>query len=338
MAGLYDADKKLPMPGYMKGVLNAVNMRAAFLYLIPHGPAIPSRKATWGVDMPNRQGDPTGAEGSDKTDGFEKHVPEELECYAQRVESRGWKVTDLSNVTDTFMVKGKQSPAEQQAKDAANGLMAVQNLLLGNQDTASAKTADDGMDRTRAAFCWLDSTAQGVLPVPATVRPETSQNYTGSLAAFTEAVFMEALRVAGEQIEQDVDLVGYVGSLLAQHMANWNAIVPVTAATEASTRMVTSKQDEKRIIKKVQFFDYEGASVKTILQRRLACDSDGAKTAYTPRSGLFLNMQHWVLEWLEPWHHFPLLDQGGGPRGFHKGWVRLVCKCPLGQVRAYIGS
>ena len=123
-------------------------------------------------------------------------------------------------------------------------------------------------------------------------------------------------------------------------MANWNQVVPVTQSTEQGTRVVTSKQDEGRIIKKVTFFDYHGATVKTIMQRRMLCDltSDGAKTAYTTRSGVFIEMKNWVLEWLDPWHHMPLLDQGGGPRGFHKGWVRLVCKCPLGQVRAYIGS
>jgi hypothetical protein len=340
MAGLYDADKKLPMPGYMKAVLNAVNEEAPFLYLLSHGPAIANKLAQWPVQLPKRRGDPTGAEGADKTDKFEKRVPEVLSCYAQRVESDGWMITDLAELTNTAVGTGKTEAARQQAMDGKAGLLAVQDMLLGNQDTAESSTADDSMDRTRGVFSWLDSSAQGVLPVPAGVRPGTDQNYTGTLAAFLESTFEAALRAAGEQVDRDVDLVGYVGSDLAAHMAGWNQVVPVTASTEASTRMVTSKQDEKRIVKKVQFFDYHGATVKTIMQRRMLCDLDnaGAKTAYTTRSGVFVDMKNWVLEWLDPWHHVPLLDQGGGPRGFHKGWVRLVCKCPLGQVRAYIGS
>lgn len=337
MGALYDADKKLPMPGYMKGVLNAINTKAAFLYLLPHGPAEAARLAQWDLEIPLREGDPTGAEGADAGDDFQAQVPVELSVYAQRVETTPWKITDLAALTKTSGRTGPQEVAYQQARNGANGLLAVQDMLLGNQDTASRATADDQMDRTRAVYKWLDSTAQGVLPVPDDARPTVAQNYTGTLAAFTEDAFETALRAAGEQIDDDVDLVGYVGSDLAQHMANWNHIVPVTQATEQSTRVVTSKQDEKRIIKKVTFFDYHGASVKTIMQRRMLC-SAGAKTAHTTRSGVFLNMQSWALEWLEPWHHMPLLDQGGGPRGFHKGWVRLVCKCPLGQVRAYIGS
>lgn len=337
MGALYDADKSLPMPGYLKGVLNAVNTKAAFLQLIPHGPATPARLAQWNVEIPLAEGDPTGAEGADAGDDFQAQVPEELQGYAQRVQSTPWKISDLAALTKTSGRTGPQEVAFQIAQNGVNGLLAVQDLLLGNQDTASRADADDGMDRSRAVYRWLDSAAQDVYPVPSAVRPTTAQNYTSTLALFTETAFETALRAAGEQVNQDVDLVGFVGSDLAQHMADWNHIVPVTATTEASTRSVTSTQDSKRIINKVEFFDYHGASVKTIMQRRMLM-SDGAKTDYTTRSGVFIDLKRWALEWLEPWHYMELLDQGGGPRGFHKGWIRLVCKCPMGQVRAYIGE
>ena len=340
MGALYDVDKKLPMPGYLKGVLGAVNEEAAFLTLLGHAKTTASKLAQWGVEIPGRNGDPTGAEGTDKTDGFETTLPEVLKNYAQRVQSTGWMISDLAGLTDTAMESGKALAANKQAADARKGLLSVQDMLLSNQDTVDSADAGDSKDRTRAVYSWLDSAAQGVFPVPASVRPTTAQNYTSTLALFTEEAFQTALRAAGEQVDKDVDLLGYVGSDLAQHMAYWDCKVPITANTEASTRSVVSKQDDKRIIRKVQFFDYHGASVKTIMQRRMLCDiaNANAKTAYTTRSGVFVDMSMWQLEWLEPWKHFPLLDQGGGPRGFHKGWVRLVCKCPMGQIRAYIGS
>jgi len=340
MPGLYDVDKQLKMPGYLKAVLNAVNMKAAFLALLNHGPNVANKLAEWDVDMPVRSGDPTGTEGADKTDGFTKHLPKQLRVYAQRVQSLGYMVTDLAELTDTASVKGKQAAADQQAKDAASGLMSVQDMLLSNQDTATSADAGDGKDRTRGVFRWLDNAEQGVLPVPAECRPSANQNYAGTLALFTEDEFASRLRVASEQVGQDVDLVGYCGSELTQHMADWENRVPVTAATEMVTRQVVSKQDDKRIIRKVQFFDFHGASVKTILQRRMLTDLTAANvsTAYTTKSGVFLDMSKWTLEWLEPWKHMALLDQGGGPRGFHKGWLRLVCKYPGGQIRAYINS
>lgn len=338
MAALYDVDKKLPMPGYLKGVLDAVNEEAAFLFLLAHGPATANKLAQWPVQLPVRRGDPTGAEGSDKTDNFEKRTPQTLSSYAQRVESAGWMITDLAGLTDTATGSGKTEAARQQAMDAKAGLLAVQDMLLSNQDLDAG--TDDYKSRTRGVFNWLDSDEQSVLPVPADCRPTATQNYESTLALFTEDAFMAALQAAGEQVDRDVDLVGYVGSALAQHMADWDFKVPVTATTEATTRQVTSKQDDKRIIRKVQFFDFHGSTVKTIMQRRMLCDlsNSNAKTAYTTRSGAFLDMKMWSLEWLDPWKHFPLLDQGGGPRGFHRGWVRLVCKNPMGQVRAYIGS
>jgi hypothetical protein len=340
MAGLYDADKQLKMPGYLKGVLNAINMKAAFLALIGHGPATANKLAEWDVDYPTRSGDPTGAEGADKTSGFISHLPKQLRVYAQRVQSKGYMVSDLAELTDTASVKGKQAAADQRAKDAASGLLSVQDMLLGNQDTANGGDATDGKDRTRSVFSWLDNAAQGVLPVPVECRPTAAQNYASTLALFTEDEFMARLRLAGEQIGSDVDLVGYCGSELIQHMSTWGSRVPVTAASEANTRQVVSKQDDKRIIRKVSFFDFDGASVKTILQRRMLCDlsADNTATAYTTKSGVFLNMAMWSLEWLDPWKHMELLDQGGGPRGFHKGWVRLVCKYPGGQIRVYINS
>ena len=341
MAGLYDADKQLKMPGYMKGVINAVSSEAKFIALVGHAPASANKLAEWDVDMPERQGDPTGVEGADKTGDFGKYLPKQLRVYAQRVQSKGWKVTDLSELTDTASVKGKQAAADQRAKDASNGMLSVQDLLLGNQDTADGGDAVDSKDRTRAVFSWLDNAAQGVYPVHADCRPLAGQNYAGTLAGFTEDVFAAQLRVAGERIGRDVDLVGYCGSELTQHMSNWNKVVPVTAASEASTLQVVSKQDDKRIIRKVQFFDFDGASVKTVLQRRLMMDlTTGAAvaSAYTTKSGVFLDMSMWFLEWLEAWHNMNLTNEGGGPRGFHKGWLRLVCKYPGGQIRALINS
>jgi hypothetical protein len=340
MAGLYDADKQLKMPGYLKGVLNAINMEAAFLTLLGHGPAVANKLAEWDVDMPTRSGDPTGQEGLDKSTGFAKHIPKQLRVYAQRVESPGYLVTDLAELTDTASVKGKQAAADQRAKDAASGLLSVQDMLLGNQDTANGGDAVDSKDRTRSVFSWLDNAAQATYPVPVECRPTAGQNYAGTLAALTEDEFAARLRLAGEVVGRDVDLVGYCGSALIQHMSDWGQKVPVTAASESSTRQLVSKQDEKRIIRKVTFFDFDGASVKTILQRRMMMDlaADNAATAYTTRSGVFLDMAMWTLEWLEPWKHMALLDQGGGPRGFHKGWLRLVCKYPGGQIRALIGS
>lgn len=339
MAGLYENDLVMKMPGYFKGVFNAVNQKADFLGVIRHVPAVKNKLAEWGVRIPNRRGDPTGQEGSDKTTGFGKRTPRKLSCYGQRVESEGWMITDLAENTDTADVKGVAQAADQQAQDGVEGLLAVQDMCLSMQETATSVDADDTMDRTRGVYRWLDSSAQAVLPVHADVRPTSAMRYTSTLAAFTEAAFKTMLQAASEQIDNDVDLVGYVGSALADQMALWSILVPTTTNI-ANASQVISKVSDMSIERKVTFFRFMGMQAKNIVQRRMLCDlsSANAKTAYSTRSGAWINPEQWELDWIEPWHHVPLLDQGGGPRGFHKGWIRLRCKCPMGQVSAYIGS
>lgn len=339
MAGLYESDLVVKMPGYFKGVFDAVNQRADFLGVIRHVPAQKNKLAEWTVRIPNRRGDPTGKEGADKTSGFGKRTPRKLSCYGQRVESEGWMVTDLAELTDTNDVKGARQAADQQAQDGTEGLLAVQDMLLTAQDTANGADATDDMDRTRGVFSWLASDAQTVLPVHADVRPTSAMRYASTLALFTEAAFKTMLQAASEQIDRDVDLVGYVGSALADQMALWSILVPTTTNI-ANASQVVSKVSDMSIERKVTFFRFMGMQAKNVVQRRMLCDlsAANAKTAYTTRSGAWINPEMWELDWMEAWHHVPLLDQGGGPRGFHRGWCRLRCKCPMGQVSAYIGS
>ena len=339
MAGLYEADLVGKIPGYMQAVLDAVSEEAAFLAMVKHQPAVKNKLAEWSVQLPKRRGDPTGTEGADKTTGFEKRVPKLLRVYGQRVESDGWQVTDLAENTDTNVGAGAKEAARQKALDASAGLLAVQDLLLSTQETASSADAEDGKDRTRSVHRWLDSTEQAVLPVDSSIRPTTSMRYTSTLAAFTEAAFKAMLSAASEQVDKPVNLTGLVGIDLANTMAAWNILVPYSSNVQA-TPSVVSQASSGVMERKVSFFRWHDMEVKTIVQRRLYCDasSSNAKTAYTTRSGFFIDPGMWRIDWLEPWHHMPLLDQGGGPRGFHKGWCRLVCKNPMGQCTAYIGS
>jgi len=339
MAGLYESDLVGKVPGYMRAVLDAVSEKAAFLAMVKHAPAVKNKLAEWAVQLPLRRLNPTGKEGADKTDGFEKRVPKMLRVYAQRVQSDGWQVTDLAESTDTTVGPGAKEAARQKAMDASAGMLAVQDMLLGTQETISSADAGDDMDRTRSVYRWLDSDAQAVYPVDAGIRPTSAMRYTSTLAAFLESAFKTMLTAASEQIDESVVLTGLVGIDLANHMASWNILVPTTTNV-AATPSVVSQAAGGVLERKVSMFRWHDMEVKTIVQRRLFIDLENgaAKTAQTTRSGFFIDPAMWQMDWLEPYRHMPLLDQGGGPRGFHKGWCRLRCANPMGQCTAYIGS
>lgn len=335
MAQLYDYDKPGKIPGYLHATINVVSEEAPFMALVGHGESPAAVLAEWAVDLPKRNGSPVGKEGADKTSGYTSSVPEMLRNYAMRVESKGWKVTDLAQLTATAIAARKAEAARQQAKDGKAGFLSVQDYLLGEYDTQEGHGHDDEY-KTRSVYSWLSTSAQSTYPVPESCRP--SQRYTGTLANFDEDALQALLAGAANEIDQDVNLVGFVGPTLARHMAGFAARAKAVDGVTNLVQLV-SKQDANRIVRKVQFFDYVGGSAKIVVQRRQFVNLTGnVHTEYTGCSGFFIDLKHWGLDWMEPWHHIPQDDNGGGPRGYHKGWVRLVCKCPLGQFAVKISD
>lgn len=335
MGALYDYTKPGKYPGYLRAVLDVISEDAPYLALVGHGESAPAALAEWPVDMPRRNGSPVGKEGADKSSGYDYSIPAMLSCYAMRVESKGWMVTDLAQLTKTAISNPKAEAARQQAKDAKAGLLSVQDYLLGDNDTRTGY-GNDNEYKTRSVFSWLSTSAQSNCPVPENCRP--TQRYTGTLDNFTEDALTALLVGAASEIDRDVNLVGFCGPSLALHMANFAARAKAVDGVAQFAQLV-SPQDANRLVRKVQFFDFVGGSVKVVVQRRQFINLTGnVSTEYTGRSGFFVDPTKWELEWLEPWHHIGQDDNGGGPRGFHKGWMRHICKCPLGQFAVKISD
>lgn len=337
MGALYEGDLVLKKPDYQAAVLNVVNLKAPFMLLLPEGPTVKQMIGQWPVVGYGTHEDPTAAEGVDKTSGFGSYVPDLLTGVAQIFASAGWKVTDLASLIDSWQ-SARAGLGFQQAKDAENLVLSMEKLLLASRECQVASGA--AKYQTRAVWNWLLNTAQAVYPVPEALRPTSAQRFTGTLAAYTESAFKAQVKAAFEQVDQDVDLVGFVGIALKTQMSSFGDKIPVTASTEAVRRQLASKITDERVKSKVDFFEYDGGSVKTIAMPRLLCDlaAGGAKTDYTTRSGVFLDMDKWNMQWLQRMKPLPLTDEGGGPRGYHKAIGRLCCKTPQGQFSAYISA
>ena len=56
-------------------------------------------------------------------------------------------------------------------------------------------------------------------------------------------------------------------------------------------------------------------------------------TAQSYKSGIFIDPTMWGFATLSPMEHFSIVDEGGGPGGWHETTLRLTCLNPMGQFR-----
>ena len=56
-------------------------------------------------------------------------------------------------------------------------------------------------------------------------------------------------------------------------------------------------------------------------------------TAQSYKSGIFIDPTMWGFSTLSPIEHFNIVDEGGGPGGWHETTLRLTCLNPMGQFR-----
>lgn len=56
-------------------------------------------------------------------------------------------------------------------------------------------------------------------------------------------------------------------------------------------------------------------------------------TAQSFKSGIFIDPTMWGFATLDPMKHYNIVDEGGGPGGWHETTLRLTCLNPMGQFR-----
>ena len=56
-------------------------------------------------------------------------------------------------------------------------------------------------------------------------------------------------------------------------------------------------------------------------------------TSQSYKSGIFIDPTMWGFATLNPMEHFNIVDEGGGPGGWHETTLRLTCLNPMGQFR-----
>ena len=63
------------------------------------------------------------------------------------------------------------------------------------------------------------------------------------------------------------------------------------------------------------------------------CTEPWAANERSYLSGIFIDPTMWGFQTLDPIKHYNIVDEGGGPGGWHETTLRLTCLNPMGQFR-----
>jgi len=326
MSGFYERDMSMKIAELGDSIFIAESEKTPMSRLLPRGDKPKQMLSEWPCQKYPRRKFKGTMDGSDMTT-FTHTEREKLSAYGMWLRTEGWMVSRLAQLTRTAGVKNEQ--AKQAADDALILAQMTERQLQSDMETQAEAGAAEY--QSRGMFQWLLSTAQAVLPVPENFRPAAACHYTGALADYKPANCETQLEAMYTAKHGPVDLVLHAGIKLKSRMSSWPQRNPEVDANDAGVYFNVDAS-EKRLMQIVDFFDFDAGKVKAIPNAFLLCDeTTGEDTAYTPRSGLFIDLTMWELCFLDAPASYIEPPKSGGPRGYHDEVYILRCKNPLGQ-------
>lgn len=296
MAGLYDSDKVLAIPDYGSSIFRIDARQNPFSRLVKTGKKPKQMTMQWPAQADADKAFQGKAEGADKTSGYGHSTKSPLKGSCMIQESEGWLVTDVAVETEAAGVA--DAVVDQTADDAFNFARMLEKQRLS---TMAAREAGGGnVAQSWGVFGVLNPThaaateTQLLLPMPSSFRVPSACWLAAALSAITPAAFEAAIRAAAEAQNRSISLTGFVGSALKAKMSSWLQKLTVASGTEVATTIYNLSAKEKLFMQTVDFFEFDGNKVNVIPTYNMLCDATtGAKTAYSTRSGAFLDLSVW---------------------------------------------
>jgi len=333
MAAIYEATQIGKRQEISEKIFNVESDKTPFLSLLKKGPTPNQMLMSW-------QGYVFPAVAST---GILDGTPSTLRNSVARVLVEGcaqhfrreWGVTTLADLTNVAGV-GRNEVGWQRAQAMILLKRMIEQQLLSADDCAVE--SGDTPWTTRGVFSWLSNSAQSTKPVDSTLRNASGAIYTGALASLTESAFRDVLEAAYGETREPVSLDGFVGTDLKAALDDFTNIYPV-ASTTSQPRTAYHVMDNNSYQSKVEWLRFSVGDVRLHLNPFLAyTTSTGAASAYSPKSGAFLNMDMWELAWLKSPANTNLAADGSGVNGFIDAVAGLKCFNPRGQGKVYSNS
>jgi len=330
MAGIYEVDLTGKLQEIGDSIFIAESEKTPITRLLRRGKKPVAMLCDWiAQKYPDRAFTGT-LDGVDMT-SFNKSTRVMIEGYAMLMRTEGWLVTVLAQLVRTAGVKNES--AKQAADDAIILAQMMEKQILSNLDTRVESGSDTY--RSRSMYSWLNPSAQSVKPVDATLRPNVLNTYTGAYGSFTPASLTIMLNSMAGEKKGPVNLTAPMGLSLKGQMSSWPQLTSASTNTQKSVSSFNIDASEKKLINAVDTFVFDAGTVDAVPSFYLMCtESTGAVSAYSPLSGLFLDLTMWELCFLLNPSTFEGVDAGGGPRGWHA--AAYILKCLNGQGQGYV--
>ena len=335
MPAMYDSTKPLPIPAIGDTIINVQSDKLPFTRMIRRsGKMVDQMLNSWPVEEYPDTSLVGTLDGADKTT-FSSVSRDKFEAVGMLLRSPGAQVTKIANLTRDAGVPKKQEFAKQMRMDGERLARMWESLCLSALEMRD-EVKDTTPYRIRGALVWLQHAAQSVRPVPAAYRVAEAADIQVPLDQFTDTRFEEAVAAMAEQRGGNVNLKAIVGSRAKRAMTLWGVKVDNEDGSKDVILSRTMSAADKRLIQVVDKFEFDCGVVYAMTSYFLARDeTTGAPTAYSSRSGIFIDTAMWEIAYLQPPTPFQNPDLGGGPRGYHD--LVGICRClnTQGQGRLY---
>jgi len=271
-----------------------------------------------------------------------KDVDEHTHTARERVHAvaqKSWDNPGVSDFADEADVAGLSKG--EMAEQIADSLVLLKRIIEGRCLSNEECSLDDGVNvpyETRGLGKWIQNGAQATYPVPANFRTPSAQVYSGTLAAFTEDQFNAAMQSAFKQRHGPSTLDGFVGIELKAALSKFTRYDD-TVSNKTNVRTFQQDTSDRAIISVIDRIVTDMGTVNLHPVSFLYVDeATGDDSAYTHKSGLFLDMKMLGLAYTRLPRVRKLEDRGGGPRANVDAIFMLMLDNPLGHWKAEINS
>lgn len=277
----------------------------------------------------------SGVKDGEDVTSFNSQGQDSLEAYVAHLRE-SWKVTKVAGLVKSASIKNMVA---HQRKKALERLRMKIERAIGStiEMQRGSKTKQY---RLRGGFTWLINSLQTLTSkaVPSDYRPSTDCIHTTALDNLTDEAFEDMVNAASLQVKDSLSLTGMVGLKLKSHMSSWTQKVDYSDSTTQALQQYNLNAAEKRLLKMVNTFEFDAGMVEVMTSHNLAYGLDGVASAYSPYSGLFLNLDVWKKRFMQHVKEFDLVDGGGGKRGYCDALLLLKCGCPAGNMAVYANA
>lgn len=314
-------------------IWNADPAKTPFLSTISTGPRVNQELVEWVAEKYGAVAS-TATPDNTATTTFDRVDRKKIQGYVHYFR-RSYKVSKLATANNVAGA-GRNELGRQRAAALAMLKRMVEQQALSSDDLA----ADNGTTgyTMRGVFSWLANSAQATLPVDSTLRPASTNLYTGAFSSFDEDDLCDQINSMYNETNTVLDLDLFAAYELKNLIDKFTLVHPV-ASTTSQPKVQYVRDDISKYGRNVEVLDISTARVRVHLASFVDYNTaTGAANTYSTKSGVIINPDMWVLRDLIGLTHEDLPPDGSGARGQFERVCILACRNPQGQGYIKPGS